>query len=551
NPVLSTLRYFENEYERHVLDKRCDAFVCRDLVGASCQAACPLGTEPWRYVALIEKGRYEEAYQVIREANPFPSVCARVCDRKCEQRCQLGVSGSEPVAIRPLKRFVTDRVDPSVYRPARVLRDEASLPGVAVIGAGPAGLSAAHHLSLLGYKVTLFEAEEAPGGMLTCAIPPYRLPPDVAAREIQSLLDENITLKCGTSLGRDTTLDDLFADGFKAVFLAMGAHKSWRLDLEREDTEGIFPSMEFLKAFNLKGQQLASGRVGVVGGGNSAVDVARIALRQQDVQSVTLFYRRTSQEMPAYEEEVEAALEEGVKLEILTSPVKIRYIRAAMEEGVKVETWVSPVRIRSRDHRLSGVQFIRNKLGSVDSSGRRRPVPVPGTEFDVPLDTLIVAIGERPDSDCLASMGLDLDKGGRVHVEAETLCTDRPGVFAGGDLVTGPNTVVSAIAAGRKAATVIDRYLHGEELREPPKVELPEVFVEPAALSDEAFEEAKRAEPVTLPAESRRKSFEAVEMTLSVAEATREARRCLRCDLEFTQRENQRAECTAVGEDRP
>ena len=548
NPVLSTLRYFRHEYERHVLDKKCDAFVCRDLVGAACQTGCPLDTEAWRYVALLEKGDYEEAYRVIREANPFPSICARVCDRKCEQRCNLSVTGGEAIAVRALKRFVTERVPPSVYKPVRMRRSGA--PKVAVVGAGPAGIAAAHYLSLLGYKVTLLEAESEPGGMLLSCIPGYRLPGSVVRSEIDSLLDENITVTCGRALGRDVTIDELFNDDFKAIFLAMGAHKSWKLDLAGEDLEGVHPSMEFLEAFNLRGEELAGGHVGVIGGGNSAVDAARVALRQENVQSVTLLYRRTAQEMPAFEEEVEAAIEEGITLHTLVSPVKIRYIGAALEEGVKLETLVSPVRIYSQEGRLVGIECIRNRLGDVDSSGRRRPITIPGTEFTISLNTLIVAIGERPDSDCLASMGVELDRGGRTRVDAATLCTSRPGVFAGGDLVTGPNTVADAIAAGKKAARTIDRYLRGEELREPPEVSLPEAFIEAAAVSEEEREGARRVRPPTLPVESRRKNFAEVEMTLSAEAAACEARRCLRCDLAFTQREHAEAGC-AEAEGKP
>ena len=535
NPVLSTLSYFRDEYLRHVIDKKCDAFVCKELVGAPCQAGCPLDTEVWRYVALIEKGKYEEAYKVIRDANPFPSVCARVCGRKCETRCNLATSGGEAVAIRALKRFITDRIDPSVYKPVKAPRRAKDSHRVAIVGSGPGGLSAAHYLSLLGYKVTLVEAADEPGGMLISCIPAYRLPRDVTRKEIKTLLDENITLRCGTALGRDITIDELFKDGFEAVFLAIGADKSWRLGLEGQDTEGIYPSMQFLKAFNLRGEEMAKGRVGIVGGGNSAVDAARVAIRQKKVKSVTLLYRRTAQEMPAYAEEVEAALEEGIRLETLVSPTSIRYIRAAEAEGVKVETFVEPVKIDARNGRLADIQCIRNKLGDVDSSGRRRPVPIAGTEFTIPLDTMIVAIGERPDSDYLVSMGLELDKGGRLRVDAKTLQTNRKGVFAGGDLVTGPNTVVDAIAAGRKAAGVIDRYVCGQELAEPPRVKLPEVFLEPQQRSDEEFEDVPRVEPATLDAKLRKKSFAEVELPLSVEEAKREARRCLRCDLEFTQ----------------
>jgi NADH-quinone oxidoreductase subunit F len=297
--------------------------------------------------------------------------------------------------------------------------------------------------------------------------------------------------------------------------------------------------MQFLKAFNLRGEELAYGHVGIVGGGNSAVDAARVALRQKNVTAVTLLYRRTRDEMPAYEEEVEAALEEGVTIETLVSPVKIHVrqeeIEAALREGVALETLVSPVRIFAREGRLVGIRCVRNRLGELDASGRRKPVPVPGTEFTLSLDTLIVAIGERPQSDCLAAMGLEVDKTGRVRVDPKTLATSMAGVFAGGDLVTGPNTVIDAIAAGKKAARVIDRYLRGEPLEGSAGAKLPTVFLEPAVVSEEELETATRAFPPALPVKGRRKNFNEVEQSLSEEQARAEARRCLRCDLAFTQ----------------
>jgi len=544
NPVLSTLRYFRHEYERHIVDRKCDAFVCKDLVGAPCQAACPLGTEAWRYVAMIEKGDDEEAYKVIRQANPLPSVCARVCDRKCETRCTHAVSGGEAIAVRSLKRFITDRVDPAIYKPAPFYVGSSG-GNVAVVGAGPAGLAAAHYLSLYGHKVTLIEAGSEPGGMLMSCIPAYRLPREVLRKEIAALLDANITLRCETAVGRDITVEELFKDVFKAVFLAIGADKSYRLGLEGEDVKGVYSSMQFLKAFNLRGEERAVGRVGIVGGGNSAVDAARVAIRQKAVDSVTLLYRRTSREMPAYAEEVEAALEEGIALETLISPVKIRYIEAAKSEGVKVETFVSPVRIDASHGRLVDIRCIRNRLGELDSGGRRKPVPIPGSEFTMPLDTLIVAIGEHPDSECFARMGLEVTRSGTLRVDPQTLAASRPGVFAGGDLVTGPNTVVDAIAAGKKAAAVIDRYIRGKELRGHPEIDLPKIFVEPGALNEEA-EEAVRAEPPVLPVASRRKNTAEVEMALSEDDARREARRCLRCDLQFTRPKDAEEVCPVM-----
>lgn len=523
NPVFSTLRYFRREYERHIVDKRCDAFVCSDLVGAPCQSGCPLGTEAWRYASLLEKGDYQAAYAVIRQPNPFPSVCARVCDHKCEKHCRLVATGGEALALRALKRFVTDRVDPTTFRPQRVERSDGEVARVAVVGAGPAGLTAAHQLSLLGYQVTILEAGPEPGGMLVAAIPSFRLPRELLKKEISALLDANVTVKCNSALGRDLSLDDLFASGHRAVYLAVGAHKIGRLELEGEQVNGVYPSLEFLKAYNLGGKQLAKGRVGVIGGGNAAIDAARVALRQPAVTEVTLLYRRTRAEMPAYAEEIDGALEEGVRL----------------------ETLVAPVRLHTRDGQLSGLECIRCQMGELDASGRRRPLPIPGSEFSQDFDTLIVAIGESPDSAAFPAMGLELDRGGRVKVDPRTLATNRAGVFAGGDVVTGPNTVVDAIAAGKRAAIVIDRYLNGQSLRPEVHPSLPTVFVEPGPANDPDAAPQRRARAPNLAVASRAKNFAEVELALSAEEAICEARRCLRCDLSFTQQPTGRgAKCT-------
>lgn len=515
NPVLSTLRYFKHEYRQHIHDKRCSAFVCKGVVGAPCASACPAGTEAWRYIAHIQRGEYEQAYHVIREANPFPSVCSRVCNHPCEERCKAGTQGGEAIAIRALKRFVTDRIDPRTYKPARTHDDFASTQRVAIIGSGPAGLAAAHYLSLKGYKSTVFESDARPGGMLYSAIPSYRLPRTTIEKEIESILDENITVKCNTTLGREITIDSLFEEGCNAVFLAFGAHKSLRLRLRGEDLPGVYPSIQFLKAFNQRGENLAKGRVGVVGGGNSAVDAARVAIRQPGVKSVTLFYRRTREEMPAFGEEIEAAIEEGIHLETLVAPTGI-----LEEEG-----------------KLAGVEFINNQLGDFDDTGRRRPVPLPGTQHIVPLDTLVVAISEGSDTDCVSVAGVnrvDVDeRRGTIRIDPDTLCTNRPGVFAGGDVVTGPNTVIDAVASGKKAAVMIDRYLRKQPLKQPSELRLPRQYVEPTN-----GHEQRRTTRVAVPRvdmESRKRQFMEVERTLSETDAKLEASRCLRCDLEFTQ----------------
>ena len=514
NPVLSTLRYFRHEFERHIVDKKCDAFVCKELVGAPCQAACPVGTEAWRYVAHIARGEYDEAYQVIREANPFPSVCARVCHHPCESRCRAGAFGGDPIAIRSLKRFITDRIDPSAFRPDRSVWTDGEPPSVAVVGAGPAGLTTAHYLSLKGYRVTVYEAENEPGGMLFCAIPSYRLPKEVIKKEIDSLLDENITLKCNTALGRDITVDDLFEQGHKAVLIALGAHKSKPLRLENEDAEGVYPSIKFLKSFNIDGRQMARGRVGVIGGGNSAIDAARMALRQKDVESVTILYRRTRDEMPAFAEEIEAAEQEGIKIQTLTSPTGV----------IK------------QDGHLASLKCIRNKLGDVDSSGRRRPVPIEDSEFSIDLDTLIVAIGEDSGIDAVAPARMsqiETTKWNTIKVDEATMLTNRPGVFACGDVVRGPYTVINAIADGKKVAVMIDRYVRGETLVQRAAPRLPDKYVEPVAGLEE-IPLSGRVELQRAPAEWRKRNFAEVEVSMSIEEATAEAKRCLRCDLEFT-----------------
>jgi NADH-quinone oxidoreductase subunit F len=511
NPILSTLRWFRHEYEAHIRDKRCHASVCRKLVGAPCRAACPVGTEAWRYVAHIERGEYEQAYRVIRETNPFPSICARVCNHPCESMCRLATTGAQPLAVRSMKRFITDRFDPRDFAPKPAALEETAAR-VAVVGSGPAGLAAAHYLSLKGYRVTLFEKESQAGGMLRIGIPEYRLPREVLDREIEALINAGITLKLSTVLGRDYTIDGLLNEGFKAVFLAMGAHKSRKMGLAGEDTtNGVFAGMEFLRSFNILKKNIATGRVGVVGGGNSAIDAARVALRQPGVQSVTILYRRTREEMPAFPEEIEAALAEGIQL----------------------ETLVAPVSIGSVGGRLETLTCLRNRLGDIDASGRRSPVPVEGSEHTILLDTLIVAISEEPDTECLAADAIARTKGNAIRVSVQTLSTDRPGVFAGGDVVTGPNTVVDSIAAGKRAAEVIDRYLRGVDLKLPATSLLPRIYIPPSALVAEIAEQA-RPHPPELPVEKRRCSFAEVEGAFSEEAARAEARRCLRCDLEFT-----------------
>jgi len=511
NPVLSTLKWFRDEYEAHIFDRRCPAGACKDLVGATCQNACPAGTEVWRYVAHIARSEFEEAYKVIRQANPFPSACARICHHPCEAACRAGTTGGDPVAIRLLKRYVVDHVNPHVGAPPA---EPSAADGsrIAVIGAGPSGLTAAHFLSLMGHRVTIFEKEGRPGGMLESAIPAYRLPRGLVRREMDSLLNLNIEMRYNTTLGKDVTLDGLFEKGYKAIYISTGAHRSRRLDLPGEDAVGVIPSMQFLTAHNLHRQEMAKGRVGVVGGGNSAMDAARVALRQQGVTRVTVLYRRTRDEMPAYPDEVESGLVEGVELEEL----------------------VAPMALHVKDGHIVGARFQRNTLGPPDASGRRKPVPLPGSEFDLDLDTLIVAISEEPDALGIETLGRSST--GTIKVNPESLATDRPGVFAGGDVVTGPATVIGAVGAGRRAAMMIDRYVRGKALHVIPKAILPSVYVPPpeSPLDDNDLTPARVRAPER-PVAERVHSFAEVEMCIGEHAAVCEAKRCLRCDLDFTQ----------------
>ena len=332
-------------------------------------------------------------------------------------------------------------------------------------------------------------------------------------KEIASLLTDDVSVRCGTRFGRDVTLDSLIVEGYKAVFLAIGAHESRSLGLDDENIEGVLPAMQFLKAFNLRGKELALGDVGIVGGGNSAIDAARVAIRQKDVKSVTLFYRRTEREMPAYDEEIEAAREEGVEIETLVSPENF----SPRTDGGRNRMYPQPARRTGRPRRQ-----------------RPRPVPQPGTEFAVNLDTLIVAIGEKPAGEILAKTGLELNKNGSIKTDIKTFQTSREGVFAGGDVATGPATVVDAIATGKRAAEAIDLWLRGETPSLQTELKIPRTYIEPATVDEEWRDSARRVKSQSIAIGSRVKNIAEVERTISKEEAVAEARRCLRCDLRFT-----------------
>ena len=509
NPVLSTLRYFRHEYEAHIDHKKCPALVCQEIVSSPCQYECPISQEASVYIALIAKGRFEDAYQFIVKDNPLPSICGRVCHHPCEKVCRAGETG-DPIAIRALKRFVTDYAMEKGLRPYREAAPQIKAK-VAVIGAGPAGLTAGYYLALKGYQPTVFESLPVPGGWLAKGIPDHRLPKDVLNRDIEHIKSAGVNIKTNVALGRDFTLDDLFARDFKAVFIATGAHKSMRLGVEGEEAAGVVQGTELLKAVNLGEKVKLGARVGVVGGGNAAVDAARVAVRDKSVKQVTILYRRTRQEMPAFEEEIEAAIKEGVDIHYLAAPIKV-----LCENG-----------------RVTGVRCIRMRLGEVDASGRRSPVPIEGSEFSLELETLIPAIGERTDSSIFAAKDkLGISQWGTIEVDSSNLATGRTGVFAGGDAVTGPGTVVEAMAAGKLAAQTIEKYLEGQSLDREYTLTRPSIYIEPVELTEEELARTKRPKMPRLTRSARKKNFKEVELGLSETAAVAEARRCLRCELE-------------------
>jgi len=449
------------------------------------------------YVDLVAQGRIMEALQVIRGGNPFPSICAYVCTHPCEESCRRS-QVDKPVSIRALKRFALEfGGDRMVQVEARTQHSEK----VAIVGSGPAGMACAYYLRNLGYPVTIFEAHSEIGGMLRVGIPRYRLPREVLDVEIQRLTRMGVEIRTSA---RVVSLDLLFDMGYKAVFVTIGAHQSVRIGIEGEDSPGVIDGATFLREVNLGLKPSLGDSIAIVGGGNVAIDAARTALRL-GARKVTVLYRRSQTEMPADPVEVEQALEEGVHIEFLVSPTTVR-----RQEG-KLDT-----------------TCIRMELGEPDASGRRRPVPIEGSEFNEEFDALISAIGQAPQmpGDFRVSIG----RGSTIQVDPTTLSTNRRGVFAGGDAVTGPATVTEALAAGRLAASRIDDYL---QHRYPsPNKGVREVLVgDLLPRTVEMIEKIGRMDAPLLPAETRIKEFEPIELVYDWETAVNEARRCLRCGM--------------------
>jgi NADH-quinone oxidoreductase subunit F len=484
---------------------------------APCQAACPVGTNAGLYVSLIAQGRYDEALAVASEPNPFPAICGRVCTAPCEAVCRRG-EFDQPIAIRDLKRFATDRGSPwkrQVKPPQHRHPDK-----VAIIGAGPTGLSAAYYLARRGYPVTLFDAMPVAGGMMAIGIPDYRLPRVELNRDIDAIRDLGVEFRLNTAIGRDVTLTEL-QDEYDAVLIAVGAQRSQRLGVPGEELRGVIPATTFLKQFNLVPETTISGDVAVVGGGSTALDAARSALRA-GAGKVHILYRRTQAEMPAQEEEVRSALEEGIELHELVAPV------ALLGAEGRLHT------IRCQRMQLEA----ENGAKPAQTSGRRQVEPVPGSEFELPIDEVLVAIGEAPDPSFLPEgTSVVVAAWGGLLVNPTTLATGAPGVFAAGDITYGPKTVINAAAHGRQAARAIHAYL--QHLSPQAVHELPEDEWEtesrlPAdGVVHLDLRHKGRAVMPLRPKEAGRDRGVEFAVGFSEEQARAEASRCLRCDLAY------------------
>ena len=502
NPVLSTIRYFRHEYENHIRLKHCETGVCAGMVRASCQSACPAHVDVPGFVSLIGEKRYNEALRLHRERNPFAAVCARVCFHTCEEKCKRSLS-DDPVAIRAIKRFMVDQ-EVTFQLPEIKEDPENAARKIAIVGAGPAGLSCAYFLARLGYKPVVFESEQRPGGMLVQTIPAYRLPRETLAREIRMIESMGVNIKTGKKLGQDFTLTSLKEQGYEAVFIGVGAPKGLQLNIKGWEADGVVDALNFLRTYNLRGNMPVKKSVVVVGGGNAAIDAARTALRL-GAEKVEIVYRRTQEEMPAYAEEIEQAIHEGIILHTLTNPIEIL----------------------SQDNKVSGLRCNSMRLGIFDASGRRRPESNESS-FIIETEQVITAVGQTLDCGEILD-GLQVETGNKDSVILTNVVngqTSVPWIFAGGDAATGPMTVITAVSSGERAAVGIDAYLTGSTHAFWRVEKRNDTFFDPEA--DPSM--VPRAKVCIMDSNRRKFNFEEVEMSWMENDAVRQANRCLRCD---------------------
>ena len=471
---------------------------------APCVLRCPAHIDIQKYIYHVDSGNFQEALAVIKDSNPLPSVCGRVCPHPCETDCRRNALDGA-VNINGIKRFVADwdTFQLETYRPA-CLPDTGHK--IAIIGAGPAGLSAAWFLRRLGHAVTIFEMQEAAGGMLRWGIPYYRLPEKDLDAEIKSILDLGVNISYNKKLGRDFTLESLKRDGFEAIFLGLGAQKATAIGAKGEDTQGVMTGLDFLAKLARGEKPELDHRVIVIGGGNTAMDAARSAVRL-GVKEVIVAYRRTRQEMPAQAIEIEEAIEEGVNMQFLTAPVSIALAGDALQ-----------------------MTCVRMALGEPDKSGRRRPVPQEGSEFTLTASTIISAIGQAVDGFCIGDKAL-IDKWGNVVVNPQTMQTALPWVFSGGDCVTGPDIAIAAIGSGKRAAEAMDEFVRTGAVttKDDPYTCTKGKWKDLPPETFKGIKPAERREVPVLEPEARKTNFSESSTTWDQETAMAEASRCLAC----------------------
>ncbi|MFQ5604668.1 MAG: FAD-dependent oxidoreductase [bacterium] len=516
-----------------------------------CYWACPVHTEAGRYVNLIAQGRFEEAYRIARAPNPFASICGRICAAPCETACRRGQL-DKPIAIRALKRFVCERygvesmIDISRIHEALGPRIKPKNKWVAVIGSGPAGMSCAHDLALLGYNVTVFEKQEVPGGMLTLGVPEYRLPRELVRMEINAILSLGVELKLGKALGRDFTLKDLKESGFEAIFLAIGAHKSRDLRIEGVELDGVLRGVDFLLNVNMGYKVELGEKIIVVGGGNVAIDVARTAARQERIEEV-------ASDITEALDVARSAVRFGAKevhMVVLESrremPATVEEIQEALEERIHIHNSVGPNRILGENGVVVGLETI-DCVSVFDENGKFNPKFAHETEKVIEADTIIMSIGQASDLSFIQPEdGIEVTPRNTIKVDTDTLATTAPGIYAGGDVCFGPRVAIDAIADGRRVARAIDEYLTGRK-HEVKKVYLT-VYDTYEYEQQPEFEKVNRINIPALPID-RRVGVAQVELGYTEEQAVLEAKRCLRCWINtvFVGREESGSECILCG----
>lgn len=467
-----------------------------------CQNACPVNTRAPQYISAIREENYALAFEINCSDNLLPAILGRICVHPCEEKCRRGLLLDQPISICSLKRASADFKTHITQKQPLIQKKGKK---VVIIGAGPSGLSAANDLVRLGYSVTIFESFSIPGGMLNVGIPPYRLPRKVVQEAIAEIERLGVKIMTRTPIGRELNLDSL-RENYDAVYIAAGAHRAEKLGIPGEELKGVIHGVTFMRNVNL-GEELQIGsQVAVVGGGNTAMDAARSSIRL-GAKEVFVLYRRTREEMPVDPRELDQVEEEGIKVYYLTQP-----IRALSEDGIRV----------------SGVRCIRNRLGEPEKDGRRRPIPIEGSEFDIDIDLLIPAVSQSPDISFLPEeIGLEISRWDRLSIDSETFETNVKGIFAGGDFVTGPRDVIRVIADGRKAALSIHAYLSGKTLES----RMSYFTLVPEMETYPEIEKIPRQKMDVLPMEERRSLDREVELGFSKETAMREASRCLQCHI--------------------